>query len=209
MYCRLAGAFVERWIRQPRLCIVAVFHHCPATPRYLRVHTLLRDRMACLTPTTGNHVLIYGRRAIGLQMVRAAASLAERFIIYGCDGPPADNLTYKRTSYDEFAADLASSRAVICTAGQQLLGEAAYFGKPILAVPIPRQHEQEINARFVRLEGIGDFCPLDRLTPSRVHGFLRQSFTMRPPINGLDEAINHLGILPARETTDSHLRTAV
>jgi uncharacterized protein (TIGR00661 family) len=193
-YCRLAGAFVQRWIHEPRLCIVAVFHRCPPTPRYLRVHTLIRDRMACLPATAGDHVLIYGRRAIGQQLVRAAASLPERFIIYGCEGPPAGNLTYKRTSYDEFAADLASCKAVLCTAGQQLIGEAAYFGKPILAVPIPRQHEQEINARFVRLENIGDCCSLHELTAPRIEHFLRQSFTAKPPINGLDEATNLLGL---------------
>jgi uncharacterized protein (TIGR00661 family) len=194
LYSRLAGAFVARWIKNPRPCIVAVFHHCPPTARFHRVNTLLRDRMARLKPTAGDHVLIYGRQSIGEQMARAAASVRKRFIVYGCDGPPFDNLEYKPISYDEFAADMASCKAVICTAGQQLIGEAAYFGKPVLVVPIPCQHEQSINAHFARLDGLGDYCPADQLSSSRIERFLRQEFRKRPAINGLDQTIELLDV---------------
>jgi uncharacterized protein (TIGR00661 family) len=194
LYGRLAGAFISRWIREPRPCVVAVFHGCPVTPHFRRVNTLLRDRMARLKPTAGNHVLIYGRRAIGEQLAKLAAAVRERFIVYGCDGPPADDVEYKPTTYDEFAADLASCKAVICTAGQQLIGEAIYFGKPILAVPIPCQHEQTINAHFVRLEGVGDFCTIDQLSAGRIARFLRQEFRVKPSINGLDETIELLDV---------------
>jgi uncharacterized protein (TIGR00661 family) len=202
-YCRAAGVFVERWIRRPRQCIVAVFHDCPSTPHYRRVNTLLRDRMACLSPSAGDHVLIYARGEVGMRLVRAAESLPERLIVYGCRGRGASNVTYKATSYDEFAADLASCRAVICTAGQQLIGEAAYFSKPMLVVPIPRQHEQVINAHFVRQENLGTSCPLDQLTPARITRFLRSTFATRPPINGVDEAIKYLNIKLASDTSDS------
>jgi uncharacterized protein (TIGR00661 family) len=139
-------------------------------------------------------VLIYGRQSIGEQMARAAASVRKRFIVYGCDGPPFDNLEYKPISYDEFAADMASCKAVICTAGQQLIGEAAYFGKPVLVVPIPCQHEQSINAHFARLDGLGDYCPADQLSSSRIERFLRQEFRKRPAINGLDQTIELLDV---------------
>ena len=85
---------------------------------------------------------------------------------------PADNIEHKPTSYEEFARDLASCKAVLCTGGQQLIGEARYFGKPMLIVPIPKQHEQEINARFARQQGIGDFCPIEQLN-GEVKAFLR------------------------------------
>ncbi len=194
IYGRLAGAFVRRWIKGPHWCIVAVFHQCPASPHYQRVNSLLRDRMAALKPTTEGHVLLYGRGELGRRMARVAAAIPEQFIAYGCDGEAADNIRHKPTSYDEFAADLASCKAVVCTGGQQLIGEASYFGKPLLVVPIPNQHEQEINARYVRLERIGEWCPIGRLSAERVRDFLRQTYLTKPPANGVDQTLELLGV---------------
>jgi UDP:flavonoid glycosyltransferase YjiC (YdhE family) len=70
---------------------------------------------------------------------------------------PARN---KPTCNDEFIADLASCKAVISSRGQQLIGEARYFGKPPLVVRMPKQHEQEINARYTKKEGLGDYCSI-------------------------------------------------
>ncbi len=194
IYGRLAGAFVRRWIKQPQPCIVAVFHPCPVSPVYQRVNTLLRDRLAALKPTAGDHVLLYGRGELGKRMARIAGTVPERFIAYGCNGQPADNIEHKQISYDEFAADLASCKAVVSTGGQQLIGEASYFGKPLLVVPIPKQHEQEINARYVRQERIGDFCPIGRLSADRIREFLGRSFLAKPPANGVDQTLELLGI---------------
>ena len=155
---------------------------------------MLRDRMARLRPSKGDHLLLYGRGKIGKQMARIASAVPERFIAYGCSGQPAENIDHKQISYDEFAADLASCKAVVCTGGQQLIGEARYFGKPMLVVPIPNQHEQEINARYARKERIGDYCPLGRLTAARMRNFLRQEFLEKPSTNGVDETLELLGI---------------
>ncbi len=138
--------------------------------------------------------MVYGRGAVGRRMIRTATSLPERFVVYGCEGPPAANIEYKPPSAEQFADDLASCRAVFCMAGQQLIGEARYFGKPLLVVPFPNQHEQEINARYVRKEGIGDFCPVESLTRQRLRTFLRQPLNGRQPINGVDQVLELTGI---------------
>jgi uncharacterized protein (TIGR00661 family) len=194
IYGRLAGQFVRRWIHKPRQCIVAVFHPCPPNPRYQRVEALLRDRLAQLRPTQGSHVLLYGRGELGRRIARVASTLAERFVAYGCEGVAAENIEYKATSYEGFTRDLASCKAVLSTAGQQLIGEAQYLGKPLLVVPIPRQHEQEINAHYARLQGIGDFCPIECLTGDRIRAFLEQRFVGRSAVNGVDQVIELLEI---------------
>jgi uncharacterized protein (TIGR00661 family) len=194
IYSKFAGAFVRRWIFQPRPCIVAVFHQCPVSPLYHRINAMLRARMARLKATQGDHILLYGRGELGRRMARIAGEVDAPFIAYGCDGPMAANIRQKQISDDEFSADLASCRAVICTGGQQLIGEARYFGKPMLVVPIPRQHEQEINARYVRHERIGDFCPIGRLTAQRVRVFLEQTYLQKASVNGVDQAIELLGV---------------
>jgi uncharacterized protein (TIGR00661 family) len=124
-----------------------------------------------------------------------AAKVDERFITYGCDGVRADNIEYRPTSDQEFARDLASCKAVLCTGGQQLIGESRYFGKPTLIVPIPKQHEQEINARFARQLGIGDFCPIDQLSAERIKSFLQRPAAGPHRANGVDQVIERLEIV--------------
>jgi uncharacterized protein (TIGR00661 family) len=193
-YGRMAGEFVRRWISSPTQCIVAVFHDCPPSRHFRRVDALLREQIARLEPSEGDHVLIYGRTQLGRRMAEVASAVPARFIAYGFAGPAAPNIQYKRASYDEFAADLASSRAVLATAGHQVMSEARYFGKPLLVVPMPNQHEQAINARYARLEGFGDFVAIDELRPEHIARTVGHRVTAPRPANGVDQALELLGI---------------
>ncbi|HEY2839295.1 MAG TPA: glycosyltransferase family protein [Pirellulales bacterium] len=193
-YSRLAGVFVRGWIRGPRQCIVAVFHDCPASRHYQHVDVLLRERIASVQPSDGNHILLYGRGELGRRIALAASGVSEQFVAFGFDGPPAPNIEYRPTDNAAFVSALASCRAVITSAGQQLIGEARYFGKPLLVVPMPKQHEQEINARYARQEGLGDYCPLAELSPERIEDFLRRRFTRHRPGNGVDQTLDLMGI---------------
>jgi uncharacterized protein (TIGR00661 family) len=193
-YGWLAGQFVRRWIKAPRQAIVAVFHRAASRGRLQHVDALLRERISRLQPCDGDHILLYARGELGKRMAAVASTIPERFIAYGCEPSAAANIEYKQASYDEFAADLASCRAALCAGGQQLIGEARYFGKPMLVVPIPRQHEQEINARYAQLEGIGEYCPIDELSRVRVQAFLKRRVTYARSANGVDAALDLLGI---------------
>jgi len=83
------------------------------------------------------------------------------------------NITFKRPSLEGFLADLAGSRAVICTAGFTLISEGLYLGKPLLVAPNGGIFEQIINARFLEKDGLGEaVSPGSRLTPPDVRGFL-------------------------------------
>jgi uncharacterized protein (TIGR00661 family) len=199
IYARLAGAFVRSWIRGPRLRIVAVFHECPPSRHYQRVEALVRDRIARLRPTTGDHILLYGRGELGKRLAQVASTVAEQFIAYGCDGVDAPNIVFKPPNYDQFAADLASCKAVLCSGGQQLISEARFFGKPMLIVPIPLQHEQEINARFAQRDGIGEYCPLSQLSRERImESFSRRTRAAQRPANGVDHCLELMGISNGR-----------
>lgn len=154
----------------------------------------MRGHLTRLKPSDGDHLLLYAKGRLGTRMVQIASTVPERFVVYGCNGVDAPNIEYKPTTYDGFAADLASCRAVVCSAGQQLIGEARYFGKPVLAVPMPRQHEQEINARFARLEGIGDFCSIAELSRERILAFTHRRANSPRPANGVDQVLEILEI---------------
>jgi uncharacterized protein (TIGR00661 family) len=60
------------------------------------------------------------------------------------------NLRYQPFGEATFIDDLASCRAVIAGGGFTLMGEAVYLHKPMLAVPVGRQFEQVLNARYLR-----------------------------------------------------------
>jgi UDP:flavonoid glycosyltransferase YjiC (YdhE family) len=60
----------------------------------------------------------------------------------------------------------------VCTAGNQLVGEALHFGKPVLACPEVGNREQEINARLLAASGAGCWMPFDRLDERALREFL-------------------------------------
>jgi uncharacterized protein (TIGR00661 family) len=194
IYSRLAGEFVRHWIRRPRQCIVAVFHRCPASRYYQHVDVLLRDRITRVEPSDGDHVLLYGRGELGRRLADVASRVNQRFLAYGFVAAPAPNIEYRPTDNDSFVAALASCQAVITSAGQQLIGESRYFGKPLLVVPMPKQHEQEINAHYVKREGLGDFCALAELSEERIRAFLRSRFTRQRTASGVDQTLDLMGI---------------
>jgi UDP-N-acetylglucosamine:LPS N-acetylglucosamine transferase len=60
---------------------------------------------------------------------------------------------------------------VIAGGGFTLMGEAVYLQKPMLAVPLGRQFEQLLNARYLEREGYGRFAAtLD--DPATIHDFV-------------------------------------
>lgn len=121
---------------------------------------ILRPEILNANRRNGQHLLVYttgeGNQSIADSLRRTGLECR----IYGMkrnltteevDG----TLRYQPFSEDKFIDDLASSRAVIAGGGFTLMGEAVYLRKPMLAVPLARQFEQVLNARYLELEGYG------------------------------------------------------
>jgi hypothetical protein len=102
--------------------------------------------------------------------------------------PRAGNLVFKAISESGFVHDLASAAALVCTAGNQIVGEAMALGKPVLALPEAGNCEQFINAHFLRRSGAGDWVELETVSAVHLDCFLGR----------LDEFRSHLG----QETRD-------
>jgi uncharacterized protein (TIGR00661 family) len=115
------------------------------------------------------------------------------------------NLTFLPLSNLPFLEDLASCRGVISTAGNQLMGEAIFLGKPVLVMP-ERCVEQRLNAAAVKRLGIGMRTSPRRFTPDALRTFLdrHQDYvaTMRQHSrDGLAETIDALETFMAELTT--------
>ena len=98
---------------------------------------------------SGGHVLVYFTHGFESFHEHLRALSRERFIVYGphAGGPGVDgNLEFKEPSRTGFLEDLVNARAVISTAGFTLMTESLELHKPMLALPMKGQFEQELNA---------------------------------------------------------------
>lgn len=140
---------------------------------------IIRPGIQSLTPTRGDHVLVYYNSTAGAEHVlQVLRDVDASFVVYNFDAP-ADaagyqNVVFKEPSIDGFLQDLASSRSVISTAGFTLMSEALFLGKPQLVVPNRGIFEQTMNALFLERDGLGA-AVIDRpLDPDDVTLFLRR-----------------------------------
>jgi uncharacterized protein (TIGR00661 family) len=137
------------------------------------VGPMIRDDVARQTPVRGDFLLSYLRKCTPLAAIEALKAANMPVKVYGLgERPPEANLTFRPISEVTFVEDLAGCRAVISAAGNQLLGESLYLGKPFFAIPEKHHHEQLINAHFLRASGAGDWTTLETFGAEDLRHFL-------------------------------------
>lgn len=163
---------------RPDRSLVSSFYDAPPRSAAVRVvPTLPRQAIRDAAPREGDHLLVYlnqGQHQFDrrLQTVLAGAGMPVR--VYGTprrgrDGP----LHFLPPGQQAFVDDLASCRAVLSTAGNQLVGEAMHLGKPLLVMPEDCV-EQRLNARAVERMGIGLRVEQRALAPGHLDELLRR-----------------------------------
>lgn len=160
----------------PERILIASFYPAEgAYPGVKVVGPMLRDEVKSLKPRDGDYLLCYfnkGEHQYRAHIDRALRLLDCPVVIYGTPHRgKVDNLDFRAPSNEWFLHDLANCKAVLSTAGNQLIGEAMHFGKPFLAAP-EEAFEQRLNAHMIERMGIGMRADLKRLTPSDVDRFL-------------------------------------
>jgi uncharacterized protein (TIGR00661 family) len=122
------------------------------------VPSLLRPEVLAAHPESGSHLVVYGRISEHSVAALKASGVPAR-VYGGKDNVTADeqdgNLLYRPFSNDAFVEDLRTSRGVVASAGYSLMSEAVYLRKPMLALPLAGQFEQEMNARYLAALGYG------------------------------------------------------
>ncbi len=193
------NAACYRWLMgQPDRVIVSSFY--PVQPRRLDVKvvgTLLRKAVHELSPRRGDHLLAYfnqGKDQLLPAVLDALAGAGRPVRIYGSDRQGEQgSLTFLPLSNLPFLEDLASCRAVISTAGNQLIGEAIYLGKPVCVMP-EACVEQRLNAAAVDRLGIGMRLSARQFSAERLRAFLARLDTFEANMaknvrDGVDESI--------------------
>jgi uncharacterized protein (TIGR00661 family) len=141
--------------------LVTTFFHPPlAKPRTTLVPPVLRREVLEARPAQGEHLLVYQTSTSYQGLLAELRRCGLECRVYGVrrelrqeerDG----NLRFRPFSEQAFVEDLRSARGVIANGGFTLLGEAVYLRRPVLSVPVRRQFEQVLNARYLEREGYG------------------------------------------------------
>ncbi|MBM4090740.1 MAG: teichoic acid biosynthesis protein [Planctomycetes bacterium] len=193
----LIGLSVGLFCRGQQGTIVSSFFRPPRKRRWAaarQIGALLRPEVLRAEPVEGDHLLVYLRRFAEANVMQALRACGRRVRLYGQGTQPADgNIEYRAVEEEGFLADLASCYALISNAGNQLVGEALFLRKPMLALPEPGNFEQAVNAHFLRAGG-GDSAESRTLTPDRLQQFLQRVPRLRNEIrpeeaNGNEEAL--------------------
>ncbi len=185
----LMSGVVGAYYRHQKQTIVSSFYFPPLRPECRNVEqigVLLRPEILHAKPAQGEHLVAYLRRSVPMNVYDALAECGCDVHVYGLGARPAyESLRFFEVDAYRFVEDLAASRALISTAGNQLVGEALYLGKPVLAMPERGNYEQHINAHFLEESGGGLACAMERLSGAAVRRFLK---TFRDPVRAINRA---------------------
>lgn len=211
-YAWLMG-FAVRWHTPRPSQIVASSFYSPPLKRgwsgVRQIGPMIRPEVAAAEPTTGDYLLSYLRSATPSRVLDVLAQAGLPVKVYGLgERPAAGPLTFCPIHEQRFVDDLAGCQAVVCAAGNQLLGESLYFGKPVLALPEQHHHEQLINAYFIAQLGVGMWTALERFGVDDLTSFVSQMDVYRTEaqrlqgrLDGTADALSCIrGLLPAEHS---------
>lgn len=120
-------------------------------------------------------MLAYFRDGLDARLLAAIREAAPTAQIFAPRGPrgvrPPDRVA--------FAEAFARARAVIATAGSQLIGECVASGTPLLAVHRRGDDEQRLNAELLARTGLGGSAAIDAVDASMLRAFLERAPLLR------------------------------
>lgn len=121
---------------------------------------ILRDDVRAIAPERGGHVHVYLSFGFDSFVELLRGEPGERFVLYGYDRDDTEgNITYRKFSREGFLRDMASSKAIIATAGFTTLTEGLYYRKPYMTLPMKGQFEQQLNGYLLQDLGYGLNAP--------------------------------------------------
>lgn len=187
------GLFAEWLVPHPLYAVVSIFYHAKIKKmnnRTIITNCFMRKKIEEIQPSYGDYILVYYKSSCGPKILEMLSRTTEKIKVYGCPDKRYSQFEYCKIDNDAFIRDLAGCKALFCSAGNQLLGEAVYYGKNIFTVPEPKQPEQYINAFCLKQMGFGEFCYYEDLDQRKVMNFLKDLKERKPNgINGSRQAV--------------------
>jgi uncharacterized protein (TIGR00661 family) len=141
--------------------------------KVLLVGPVIRKAISSIETSDSNVIVSYLRRSISPSLIDAFQASGLPVVIYGLGNKDAiKNITFKEVCQEAFTRDLANATIVVAAAGNQIIGESLYLGKPFFAIPEKYHHEQVMNSYHLESLGVGSFSTLETITPEKLLSFL-------------------------------------
>lgn len=173
----LAKAFVKSKLPWAQHYLVTSFFRPPIRKERTSLHPpILRPEILAAQRSKGEHLLVYQTAEGNETLEQTLADTGLPCRIYGMHRDLSEDriqgdLMHRPFSESQFIADLASARAVVAGGGFTVMSECVYLRKPMLSIPIRKQFEQTLNARWLERLGYGKWAK-DLREPATVHDFL-------------------------------------
>lgn len=181
---RIAKAVVKPKVAGAYHYLITTFFYPPVRKKRTTLHPpILRPEIVAARRAdagggandTGEHLLVYQTSTSNEALPDILARSGRECRIYGLrrdlrEEVVEGNLRYRPFSEAGFIEDLRTARGVIASGGFTLMGEAVYLHRPMLAVPVRKQFEQVLNARYLEAEGYG--LSADEISDERLGEFI-------------------------------------
>jgi uncharacterized protein (TIGR00661 family) len=177
---RMAKAVVKPKVAGAFHYLITTFFYPPVRKKRTTLHPpILRPEILAAARAgdddLGQHLLVYQTSTSNAALPEILARSGRECRIYGLrrdlrEEVVESNLRYRPFSEAGFIEDLRTARGVIAGGGFTLMGEAVYLHRPMLAIPVRKQFEQVLNARYLEAEGYG--LHADELSDERLGEFI-------------------------------------
>ena len=173
------------------------YHHLVSTfffPKVVKPRTTLhppvfRPEILAARERTqrGDHLVVYQTSTSNRALTDILKRSGVECRIYGLRrdlaGDERDgNLVWRPFSEATFVEDLRTARGVVSGGSFTLMSESVFLGKPMLSVPVRRQFEQILNARW--LEKLGYGLEAREITGERLGEFLERLPDLERSLSG-------------------------
>lgn len=161
---------------QDKTVVSSFFNSCfESSNEVQHVGVSVRKDIMRRKPQLGPNLLVYLRKFPAHRLLKLLSQSQLPAVVYGRhEHRTVGNLEFKPINNESFCEDLASCKALICNAGNQLVGEALSLQKPVLAIPEPGNIEQQLNGYFLDRMGVGQAVPSHQLSKETLYSFLEQ-----------------------------------
>lgn len=176
--------FIHLLFSQSEKVIVSSFFHFPKkkSSQASFVGPFIPASLYQKTPVRGNRITVYLKEPQYLHLLLLTLTSMQEFNFDIFSHWPrsiknnADqgHIHLHPIDRDCFLSALVNSMALITTAGNQVIGEAIFLKKPVLAFPKLNDTEQKINALALALSGFGACCDLTDLNPQIMRNFIQR-----------------------------------
>ena len=156
-----------------------------------QVGPMLREELVATVPSQENFLLSYLRPNTPARVLETLAGCGWEVHVYGLgERPRQGRVSFHAIDERRFVNDLANCSALVSAAGNQLLGESLFLGKPVFAIPEEMHHEQQINACFLKQMGAGNWTTLESFSGAPLAKFLSQLDNYRVNTSALCGRLN-------------------